>query len=75
MTPGQIHKFVIDATKPPDWTLSEAYRTWRRFLDDLGERHGVALDQRLSSADDAFALVEAGADGDQIAAVFSLLFS
>jgi hypothetical protein len=74
MTPLQIHRFIVNAPKGKLWTETEGYRAWRQFIEDLGLQYGVKLDRQQSSAEDAYTLVEAGADGNQIAAVWSLLF-
>jgi len=74
MTPQMLREFIVGSPKPDDWTNTDAYGAWREYIDGLGEKHGRHLLQLGSSANDAYHLVAAGADAEEILAVFTLLF-
>lgn len=76
MTPYQMEGFILDTQKSAAWDMhSPEYKTWREYLEELGKYYGLNLQGSATSSTDCYKLVEAGADGNEIIAVFTLLFN
>ena len=74
MTPKQLRDLIYDSPKPNNWTRLEAHAVWLEYLTRLRVRHDADFSNALNSAERAYFLALAGADADEIAATYTLLF-